>query len=83
VASALVKSTVPKSANSTRAPLSSKSSTIHSAFASQRAYEEVISCVTVWPVVRFSITAVPEVVEEAVTVSLMTLPAAMGMPEKS
>lgn len=39
--------------------------------------------VTVLPVVTFSMTAVPALVELAVTVVVMTSPALMGIPEKS
>lgn len=75
--------TDPKLAKGTSPPFSSKSSTIHSASCSQRAYEEVRDLVTVLPVVTFSMTAVPAVLEVAVTVSLIVFPAEMGMPLKS
>ena len=64
-------------------PFDSKSSTIHSAFCSQSAAEEVRSCETVCPVDVFSITAVPAVVDVAVTVTVTTSPAEKEMPEKS
>lgn len=83
VATALEKVTVPKLAKGTREPFSSKSSTIHSAFSSHKAEEELRDLVTVCPVETFSMTAVPDVVEEAVTVVVMTSPALMEMPEKS
>lgn len=38
---------------------------------------------TVVPVVKFSTTALPDVVEEAVTVSLMVSPALIVIPLKS
>ena len=38
---------------------------------------------TVFPVVKFSITAFPDVVEEAVTVSLISSPALREIPLKS
>lgn len=83
VASALVKVTVPKLAKGTREPFSSKSSTIHSAFSWQRAWVEVRDLVTVFPVVLFSMIALPDLVVVAVTVVVMTSPALMEMPEKS
>lgn len=83
VAEAPVKVTVPKFAKGTRLLPSSKSSTIHSAFSKQSAGIDANVWVTVLPVVTFSMTAVPDLVVEAVTVSLITLPAEMGMPLKS
>lgn len=67
VACAFVNLTVPKSAKGTREFPSSKSSTIHSAFSWQSLDEEVRDCVTVLPVDTFVMTAVPEVVLDAVT----------------
>jgi len=83
VATALVNATVPKLANGTSEPPSSKSSTIHSAFSRQRALELLIDLVTVCPVDVFLITAVPFLVLLAVTVVVMTSPAEMLMPLKS
>jgi hypothetical protein len=83
VAIALLKVTAPKSANGTKEFPSSKSSTIHSAFSRHSALVLVIDLVTVLPVVTFSMTALPFWVELAVTVILMTLPADIGIPEKS
>lgn len=71
VATALEKVTVPKLAKGTSELPSSKSSTIHSAFCSQRAAVEVSDLVTVWPVLRFWMTALPDLVVLAVTVSLI------------
>lgn len=68
VATAPVKSTVPKLAKGTRALPSSKSSTIHSAFSPQREAEELMDLVTVLPLVMFSMTAVPDFKVAAVTV---------------
>ena len=51
--------------------------------ARQSADDEVMCCVTVWPVLRFSMTAVPDVVDDAVTVSLTLSPALKLMPLKS
>lgn len=62
-----VKVTFPKSANAMRESPSSKSSTIHSAFSPPSADVEVRSMVTVFPVVRFSIVAEPDVVVVALT----------------
>lgn len=71
VAEAPVKVTVPKSAKGTRALPDSKSSTIHSALSSWRAWLcEVKVWVTVVPLDTFSTTAVPAVVEVAVTVTM-------------
>ena len=83
VAYASVKVTAPKSQSGTRLPSLSKSSTIHSAFSSQSAYDDVSDFETVVPVVKFSMTALPDVVEEVVTVSLMVSPALMVIPLKS
>lgn len=44
---------------------------------------DVRSLVTFWPVVVFSMTAVPEVVEDAVTVTVTESPAENEMPVKS
>lgn len=88
-ADALVNVTVPKSANGTSEQLvllhSSKSSTIHSALYSQRepSVTPVKVSVLVTPVVKFSTTAEPEVLEVAVTVNFRESPAEMVMPEKS
>lgn len=86
LAEAPVKVTVPKSANVTKELPSSKSSTIHSALVSQRSPSEpsfVKVCVTVSPLVLFSMTAVPAVLLVAVTVTVMESPAEMLIPEKS
>lgn len=83
VACALVKVTVPKSAKGTKEEPSSKSSTIHSAFSWQRWAEEVRALETVWPRLTLVIVAVPEVVEEAATVTVTVSPASMVMPVKS
>ena len=84
VAVASVKVTVPKSAKSTREPPEEKSSTIHSALSSSRALLWPLKVwVTVSPVLTFSITAVPPVVEVAVTVAVIVSPAEMVMPLKS
>lgn len=83
VAEAPVKTTEPKSAKPTSEPPSSKSSTIHSVFCSQSALVEVICWVTVTPVVLFSMTAEPEVVEDAVTVTVTVSLEEKLMPEKS
>lgn len=89
MAEQLVNSTVPKSANGTSEhelpSHSSKSSMIHSALYSQSepSVTSEKSCVTVSPVVKFSITADPEVVLVAVTVILISSPSEMEMPEKS
>lgn len=83
-AEAAEKVTVPKSAKETRLLPSSKSSTIHSALYSQREPREaslVKLWVTVTPVEVFTIVATPAVLEDAVTVTLITLPAASVMPE--
>jgi hypothetical protein len=78
--------TVPKSAKDTRLPPCSKSSTIHSALyshnePSEASLEKV--WVTVTPVETFLMVATPPVLEDAVTVTVMTLPAAIEMPLKS
>lgn len=83
LAEASVKVTVPKLAKGTRELPSSKSSTIHSASCSQRAEEEVIFLLTLWPLELFVMTAVPAVVLEAVTVRVTESPALKEMPEKS
>lgn len=87
-AEAEVNVTVPKSAKGTSeqvVPHSSKSSTIHSALYSHKdpSVTPVKVSVLVTPVVRFSITAEPEVLEVAVTVIRIESPADMVMPEKS
>lgn len=87
-ADADVNVTVPKSAKGTSEQVllhSSKSSTIHSALYSQRepSVTPVNVSVTVVPVVKLSITAVPDVLEVAVTVILMESPAEIVIPEKS
>lgn len=74
---------IPKSAKVTRELPSSKSSTIHSTFSSQRAEREMMCLVTVCPVLWFSMTAEPVYSVEAVTVSLMVSPSEISMPEKS
>ena len=81
---ASAKVTVPKSAKGTRPPLTFtwKSSTTHPSFCPQRAEEEVKYWEMVWPVVRFSVNAVPAVVEEATTVVLIESLARVLMPEK-
>lgn len=88
-AEAEVKVTVPKSANGTSEQESdevhsSKSSTIHSALYSQREPSATLLKVsdTVVPVVKFSMTAEPPVLELAVTVILIESPAEMVIPEK-
>lgn len=84
-----VKVTVPKSAKGTRVQVvvvhSEKSSTIHSASYSQSEPSDTSVKVsdTVSPVVRFSMTALPEVLLVAVTVIVMESPTEMLMPEKS
>jgi hypothetical protein len=83
VAVALENLTVPKSAKGTNEEPSSKSSTIHSAFSRHNALLLVSDLVTVWPVVVFSITALPFLVLDAVTVVVMTSPAEMSIPLKS
>lgn len=83
VAEAPVKVTVPKSANGTREPPEEKSSTIHSALSSCRAW---VWPVNVWltevPLDTFFTTAVPAVVEVAVTVTVIVSPAEMLIPLK-
>lgn len=88
-AEASVKVTVPKSAKGTSSQSpeeehSEKSSTIHSALYSHREPSDtpLKVCVTVVPVVRFSMTALPEVLEVAVTVIWIESPAEMLIPEK-
>ena len=78
-----VKVTVPKLANGTSELPSSKSSTIHSASCSHSADDDEICFVTVLPLELFVMTAVPDVVLEAVTVSVTESPALKEMPEKS
>jgi hypothetical protein len=82
-ADAPVKVTVPKLESGTRELPSSKSSTIHSASCWQSADEEVIDLETDWPFELFLITAVPDVVDLAVTVRVTESPALNEMPEKS
>lgn len=73
-----MKLTVPKLQNETSEPPDSKPSTIHSAFCWQRGYEGEERCFdTLCPFDMFSMKAIPSVVEEAVTVSLMVSPALM------
>lgn len=88
-AEASVKVTVPKSAKGTSSQSpeeehSEKSSTIHSALYSHSEPSDspLKVCVTVVPVVKFSMTALPEVLEVAVTVIWMESPAEMEIPEK-
>ena len=83
VAVASVNSTFPKFANGTSLPPTEKSSTIHSASCSHRALEEVMDLVTVLPLELFVITAVPALVEVAVTVRVTESPGEKEMPEKS
>ena len=83
VADAPVKLTAPKSAKGTRLPLDSKSSTIHSASYSQSEGWPEKVCVTDVPLELFLITAVPPVLEVAVTVVVTESPAEKLMPEKS
>ena len=82
-ADAPVKVTVPKLAKGTRELPSSKSSTIHSAFSWQSDGWPENVCETVWPVERFSSVAVPEVSDDAVTVTVISSPAASETPLKS
>lgn len=82
-ADAPVNVTVPKFANGTSDEPSSKSSTIHSAFSSHSAAVDVIDFVTVLPFVLFVMTAVPDLVVAAVTVTVTESPAEKVMPEKS
>lgn len=83
VAEAPVKVTSPKSAKGTSELPSEKSSTIHSALSSCRAADWPVNVwVTVVPLETFLTTAVPAVVEVAVTVTVMVSPAEMEMPEK-
>ena len=82
VAEAPTNCTVPKSQKGTSAPLFMKSSTIHSAFCRQSGELEVNFSPTTWPVVWFSITTIPFVLEFAVIVSWITSPALMVMSLK-
>lgn len=89
VAEAPVKVTVPKSAKGTseQSPEevhSEKSSTIHSALYSHNepSVTPLKECVTVVPVVKFSMTALPPVLEVAVTVIWIESPAEIEIPEK-
>ena len=75
--------TVPKFANGTSELPSSKSSTIHSASCSHSAELDVMLFETVLPLLLFVITAVPDVVDDAVTVSVTLSPALKVMSEKS
>ena len=83
VADAPVKVTVPKLANGTRPPPEEKSSTIHSASCSHSALLDEMLFETDCPLLLFVMTAVPLVVEDAVTVSVTLSPASKLMPEKS
>jgi hypothetical protein len=74
-----VKVTLPKLAKATSASPSSKSSTIHSAFSPPRAEVEVSVLETDFPVVRFSIVAVPEVVVVALTYIAITFSQSVSM----
>ena len=74
---------MPQFANGTSEEPSSKSSTIHSASCSHSADEEEMLCEPVWPFELFVMTAVPLVVDDAVTVSVTLSPAENEMPEKS
>jgi hypothetical protein len=74
---------VPKFAIGTSDEPSSKSSTIHSASCSHSAAVDVIDLDTLLPVVLFLITAVPDLVDAAVTVTVTESPAEKEMPEKS
>ena len=82
-ADAPVKVTVPKFAKGTRLLPSSKSSTIHSASCSHSALLDEMLFETDLPLLLFVMTAVPLVVEDAVTVSVTLSPALKLMPEKS
>ena len=86
VACACEKVTVPKLDNGRSEPWSWEFSTIHSAFSWQRNGDNKKKCVTVFPRVTFSMTAVPDEgpdeVELAVTVSFITSPDRMGMSSK-
>lgn len=83
LAEAPVKVTVPKLANGTREPPEEKSSTIHSALSSCRACDWPVKVwVTEVPFDTFLTTAVPAVVEVAVTVTVMVSPAEMLIPLK-
>jgi hypothetical protein len=67
-----VKVTFPKSVKAIKLSPSSKSSTIHSAFSPPRVEVDVSDFVTVFPIVRFSMVAEPEVVVVALTYMEMT-----------
>lgn len=67
-----MKVTFPKSAKAIKLLPSSKSSTIHSAFSPPRDEVDVSDFVTVFPVVRFSIVAEPDVIVVALTYMEMT-----------
>jgi hypothetical protein len=83
LAEAPVNVTVPKSANGTREPPEEKSSTIHSALSSCRARVWPVNVwVTEVPLDTFLTTAVPAVVEVAVTVTVIVSPAEMLIPLK-
>ena len=82
-AAAPVNVTLPKSANGTSPSVVLKSSTIHSASYSHSAGWPENVCETVWPVDSFVISAVPPVVDVAVTVTVTESPAEKLMPEKS
>lgn len=60
-----------------------ESSTIHSAFALHNAEVDVNDFVTVLPAVTFSMITWPPVVLDALTVTVMTLPADTDKPDKS
>ena len=83
LADAPVNVTVPKLANGTSESPSSKSSTIHSASCSHSALLDEMLFETDCPLLLFVMTAVPLVVEDAVTVSVTLSPASKLMPEKS
>ena len=85
---AFVNKMLPKFANGTGLPFTSKSSTIHSAFWPPRLVEEdgdgadmVVE--TDCPLLRFLTVAAPRVEEIAITDTLMLSPAEIEMPEKS
>ena len=82
-ADAPVNVTVPKFANGTSELPSSKSSTIHSASCSHSALRDVICFVTVLPLELFVMTAVPALVDVAVTVRVTESPGEKVMPETS
>jgi hypothetical protein len=83
VAAAFKNVTVPKSAIGSRLSPDSECSTIHSASNSQSAGWPENLCVTVTPVLWFTIVAVPPVLEAALTVRVTSSPALMVMPVKS